>query len=72
MTWSDGTITLKVHNCGFLDVSNYSENLGNKHCSVCLTGALNMGLLKALNLADTKDLRVEKKETDCTINLTSD
>jgi hypothetical protein len=68
---NDGTITLKLHNCGFLDVSNYVENLGYKQCPVCLIGAVNIGLLKTLNIAEIKDFKVEKNNTDCIIHLIS-
>ena len=68
---SDGTISLKIHNCGFLDVSDYAESVGYKRCPMCLLGAVNIGLLKALNLIETKDFTVKKDGTTCTINITS-
>jgi hypothetical protein len=71
VAFHDGTVTLKIHNCALLDVSNYAETVGYKRCPVCLISAVNIGLLKALRLAETKDFKVEKNGAECTITLTS-
>jgi hypothetical protein len=69
-SFNDGMITLKIHNCGFLEVSDYAEGVGYNRCPVCLLGAVNIGLLKALNLSETKDFTVQKDGAICTIRIT--
>jgi hypothetical protein len=72
VTFKDGTSTLKLSDCFLLEMTNFARSAGCKQCPVCIVGAITIGTLKAMNLGDMKDLKVERNGNTCTINLIAD
>jgi hypothetical protein len=72
VTCKDGTSVVKILDCSLKEVANFAKSAGYKQCPMCIVGALTIGSIKAMNLGDIKNFKVEKNGDCCTISLMSD
>jgi hypothetical protein len=65
----DRTSTMKLQDCGLQGVNSLAEAAGYPQCPVCMVGAMTIGTLRAMNLAEIKNLDVKRQGNVCSIRL---
>jgi len=68
-SFSNGVITMKTVDCIYLPLNAVGKNMGYRGCPMCVQTLLLAGSLKALNLGEAKDIRLENNENTCVLKL---
>jgi hypothetical protein len=69
-SYSNGVITMKFVDCMYLPLNGVGKELGYKSCPMCGQALLLSASLKALNMGEIKNIKVENNENTCILKLT--